>query len=233
MPVAKKNEMDSTLEFVIGVVLFIPIAAYFLIKWVFQALFWILRSLSTASEAAEEKWRKQAEKKKSQPAKIPLPAAWNAMIREKEGAEAPEEAPDDWDEEDEYEDDEEDEDLTDVWEDPEDQNNGPVIFESVQPEKAAARKDGMDMATIIGAGKYVFGEDLPLGKYDLKVVSGDGDLIIRYGETEDDETWISMGKDTEHAQEYRNLSLEQGRYFTLDDSLRVAISRSKMLEIDP
>ena len=230
---AKKNEMDSTLEFIIGVVLFIPIAAYFLIKWVFQALFWILKHLGIAWEAAEEKCRKKAEKKKAQAAKAPLPEAVHALNRKTETVQAPEEAPDDWDEEDEFEDDEEDEDLTDVWEDSEDPNDGPVIFESVQPEKAAAGKDGMDMATIIGAGKYVFGEDLPLGKYDLKVVSGNGTLIIRYGETEDDETWINMGKDNDYAQEYRNLSLERGYYFSLDDNLRVTISRSKMLEIDP
>ena len=88
------------------------------------------------------------------------------------------------------------------------------------------------MATIIGAGKYVFGEDIPLGKYNLKVISGEGMLTIRDGKTEDDETWINMGTSRDYAHEYRNLSLKGGYFFSLDGNLQVEISKSKMLEID-
>ena len=38
------------------------------------------------------------------------------------------------------------------------------------------------MATIIGAGKYVFGENIPMGQYDLKAVSGKSTLKIQIGE---------------------------------------------------
>ena len=88
------------------------------------------------------------------------------------------------------------------------------------------------MATMIYAGKYVFGEDIPLGKYNLKVISGNGSLTIRYGQTEDDEDCMEFGTGPECVHEYRNLSLPQGRYFALEDNLQVEISRSKMLEID-
>lgn len=40
------------------------------------------------------------------------------------------------------------------------------------------RKEVKTMGTVIGAGKYVFGENIPMGQYDLKVVSGKGMLEI-------------------------------------------------------
>lgn len=86
-----------------------------------------------------------------------------------------------------------------------------------------------EMATIIGAGKYVFGENIPLGKYDLKVVSGKGILKIQ---TEFDEDWLNFGKEEGFAETYSGLSLPKDWYFSLDGDLRVEISKSKMIEIE-
>lgn len=86
------------------------------------------------------------------------------------------------------------------------------------------------VATIIGAGKYVFGEDLPLGKYDLRVISGTG--LLKIQTEEDDESWVSLGQDTRSAKDYHGLSLPQGWYFSLDGNLQVEITKSKMLKIE-
>lgn len=94
-----------------------------------------------------------------------------------------------------------------------------------------------DMATIIGAGKYVFGEDVPVGKFDLKVVSGSGMLMIQTseadGEDEVEEKWQNMGIGKKgFAETYRGLSLPAGWYFAIDGDLKVEISKTKMLEIE-
>lgn len=90
----------------------------------------------------------------------------------------------------------------------------------------------------IGAGKYVFGEDLPLGKYDLKVISGSGALLIQSGAKVDKdgdypEKYIYLSEEEDDgATSYRGISLPQGWYFTLDDNVIVKITKSKMLVID-
>lgn len=239
--VAKKSDTDAVLEFVIGVILVIPIAAFFLLKWVFHGILWLIAAM--------------AEKKKTAAGKEPVSPAKPGRkpgLLQKKRMESPMLETDDhgsdesepWDED--IDDEEEDDFDSFEEEDEEEYDDFESVDESLieepceddQTQLAGFRdftvgRDDSEMATIIGAGKYVFGEDLPMGKYDLKVVSGHGCLKIRYGSTEDDETWINMGKGTDDAKEYRNLSLEQGRYFMLEDSLRVEITRSRMLVIDP
>lgn len=100
----------------------------------------------------------------------------------------------------------------------------------VSSELEVISSEGFNMATTIGAGKYVFGEDLPLGKYDLKVISGKGMLKIQI--EDDDESWMNFGRDTGFANDYHGLSLPQGWYFSLDGNLQVEITKSKMLEIE-
>lgn len=85
------------------------------------------------------------------------------------------------------------------------------------------------MATVIGAGKYILGEDIPLGKYDLKVISGNGLLKIQI---EDDEEWQALGEENGNANSYHGLSLPEGFYFSLGGDLQVEISKSKMIEIE-
>ena len=88
------------------------------------------------------------------------------------------------------------------------------------------------MATVIGAGKYVFGEDIPLGKYNLKVIEGDGLLCIHYSTDESDVGIQHLGFADYEAKSYSGLSLPQGMWFTIQGSVIVEISKSKMLEIE-
>ena len=95
--------------------------------------------------------------------------------------------------------------------------------------KEIFEKGGDDLATIIGAGKYIFGEDIPLGKYTLKAVSGNGTLSFPQ---DDGEYWINLGVDDYSAKSFTGLSLEQGMYFTLDGNVEVEITKTKMIEIE-
>lgn len=82
----------------------------------------------------------------------------------------------------------------------------------------------------IGAGRYAFGKNVPEGIYDLKRISGDGDLRIYYRSENVGSDIIFFSSDD--AKEYRGLDSEIVEYFTLDDSLKVEITKSKMLEIE-
>lgn len=84
------------------------------------------------------------------------------------------------------------------------------------------------MATVIGAGKYIFGVNIPLGQYDLKVISGHGWLEIQNAST--DAVYLGTGKDS--AKSYTGLTLPKDKAFSLSGDLQVEISKTKMLEID-
>lgn len=105
-------------------------------------------------------------------------------------------------------------------------------------EKENDRMETVGMATRIGAGKYVFGEDLPVGKYDLNAVFGSGSLHIQKSDQKDDdgeypEKYIYLSEDPKRgASGYRGLSLPGGWYFSLDSNVVVEITKSKMLEIE-
>lgn len=93
-----------------------------------------------------------------------------------------------------------------------------------------------DMATIIGAGKYTFGLNIPMGCYDLKVVSGAGQFKFQTSEKDEcgrcNIDWMDMGKSRDVADGYKGLTLPQGWFFSLEDSLKVEITKSKMIEIE-
>ena len=96
------------------------------------------------------------------------------------------------------------------------------------------KKEVKNMATIIGAGKYVFGENIPMGQYDLKAVSGKGTLKIQIGEGDDfDDKWQNMGYNVKgFAETYSGLTLPKGWFFAIDGDLKCEITKSKMLEIE-
>ncbi len=103
--------------------------------------------------------------------------------------------------------------------------------------KKPEKMEEVDMATVIGSGKYVFGEDIPMGKYDLKATSGSGMLMIQTSEAKNgedvEERWHNMSPDKKNfAETYHGLSLPYGWYFILDGDLKVEITRTKMLEIE-
>ena len=92
---------------------------------------------------------------------------------------------------------------------------------------------GTDMAAVLGAGKYVFGDNLPTGRFDLKVVSGNGELRIQtLMDGEWDETWICFGVEDTRAHTYHGLSLPKGKWFEVTGNVVFEISRSKMIELD-
>lgn len=102
----------------------------------------------------------------------------------------------------------------------------------VSPQESE-KKEVKNMATIIGAGKYVFGENIPMGQYDLKAVSGKGTLKIQIGDGDDfDDKWQNMGYNVKgFAETYSGLTLPKGWFFAIDGDLKCEITKSKMLEI--
>ena len=89
------------------------------------------------------------------------------------------------------------------------------------------------MATKLGAGKYVFGENIPEGKYNLKAISGEGLLLIQKFENgEWDEEAIDFGTEKYCAKTYHGLSLPKGWYFKVTDNVVFEITRATMIEIE-
>lgn len=90
------------------------------------------------------------------------------------------------------------------------------------------------MATKLGAGKYIFGENIPMGSYNLSVVSGTGLLFI---EKEENGEWsedfaIYFGTAKEDAKTYNGLSLPKGKYFRVTGNVVFEISKAAMIHID-
>ena len=89
------------------------------------------------------------------------------------------------------------------------------------------------MATTLGAGKYIFGVDIPEGKYNLKAISGDG--VLKFEKFECDfwtVNWMCFGVEKESAKSYYGLSLPKDRYFEVSGSVVFEITRSTMIEIE-
>lgn len=91
----------------------------------------------------------------------------------------------------------------------------------------------VEMATILGAGKYVFGEDIPIGKYNLKAISGVGMLQIqKQTDGEWHEEWINFGIEDYCAKTYYGLSLPKNKYFEVTGNVTFEITKSKMIVIE-
>lgn len=89
------------------------------------------------------------------------------------------------------------------------------------------------MATTLGAGKYVFGVDIPEGKYNLKAVSGSGMLQIqKLIDGTWDEEWINFGVEKHCAKTYHGLSLPKNKYFAMTGNVVFEISKATMIEIE-
>lgn len=89
------------------------------------------------------------------------------------------------------------------------------------------------MATTLGAGKYVFGEDIPEGKYNLKAISGSGLLKIQeIIEGQSTEDWMNFGVTKECAKTYHSLSLPKGQYFAVTGNVVFEITKATMIEIE-
>lgn len=105
-----------------------------------------------------------------------------------------------------------------------------------QPEKKTKKKEKEFMATVLGAGKYVFGEDIPMGKYNLKALSGEGYLIIQKSAEDSDgriqEQLENFGMGKYCAKTYYGLSLPSGFYFQISGNIRFEITKAQKIEIE-
>ena len=90
----------------------------------------------------------------------------------------------------------------------------------------------LDMATVLGAGTYVFGKNIPKGEYDLFAVRGRG-TITPY-DREGEEQWlIHFGlDDNDYAREYRGMSSDEVKKFVVEGSVEFEIKRSQMITIE-
>lgn len=100
-------------------------------------------------------------------------------------------------------------------------------------KKSAEEEEAFAMATTLGAGKYVFGVDIPEGKYNLRAISGSGGLEIQKlidGTWE--EEYMSFGVEKYNAQTYHGLSLPKNKYFEVSGNVVFEITKAKMIEIE-
>lgn len=100
-------------------------------------------------------------------------------------------------------------------------------------EKNNNMQENLEMATTLGAGKYVFGVDIPEGKYNLKAISGSGSLEIQKlidGTWEED--YMSFGVEEHNVKTYHGLSLPKNRYFEVSGNVVFEITRATMIEIE-
>ena len=89
------------------------------------------------------------------------------------------------------------------------------------------------MATTLGAGKYIFGIDIPEGRYNLKAVSGSGILQIqKFMNGSWDEEWINFGIEEYCAKTYHGLSLPKNKYFEVTGNVIFEITKAKKIEIE-
>lgn len=81
---------------------------------------------------------------------------------------------------------------------------------------------------VIGAGNYIFGQNFPTGIFDLQVLSGEGAFWIHSPNDDSSVNW--MGGD-HGAMSWNGLSSEGNKSFTLEGSLRVRVTRARMIQI--
>ena len=104
-------------------------------------------------------------------------------------------------------------------------------FDRIKPSTEKENETAM----VLGAGQYVFGENLPLGRYDLRVISGSGSLVI---DAQDhtgkwkDTTFVVLGTDKGCATAYRGLSLPEGKKFLVNGDVLFEITRAEVIRID-
>lgn len=82
---------------------------------------------------------------------------------------------------------------------------------------------------IIGAGKYVFGEDIPLGKYCIKAVSGEGKVISVNKTGEESEAFFKADDDLQSA--FYGYSPSEGSVLVVGRGLMIEITPAKPIEI--
>lgn len=89
-----------------------------------------------------------------------------------------------------------------------------------------------EMATILKAGRYVFGKNIPNGMYDLIAVSGGGWFTIFDKDDGEDLIWLGEKEDGTGAKEYNGLDSDVVKQFTLEGNVEVKIAKARMVVIE-
>lgn len=96
---------------------------------------------------------------------------------------------------------------------------------------------------ILAPGKYIFGPDLPLGAYLLRIVRGAGKIETFWkrekGEDEDVRGYAYIGLSVDwdgtlkdHPLEYRLQGTKTGEWFIIDADLTCEISKADAIQFD-
>ena len=91
------------------------------------------------------------------------------------------------------------------------------------------------MATVLGAGEYICGENIPSGRYNLIAKSGSGLLRVEKINEKDErqeELHMLFGTDKSYAKTYYGLVLSPGKSFKVIGSVVFEISKAEMINID-
>lgn len=94
------------------------------------------------------------------------------------------------------------------------------------------------MSTVIGAGRYVFGENIPEGCYDVRLLTEDATISLYKGRgmASYDVDYIYLTRGDSGISEYAGLSSSACRWFTVSSSgskkVQLEITKSKVLEIE-
>ena len=91
------------------------------------------------------------------------------------------------------------------------------------------------MATVLGAGEYICGENIPSGRYNLIAKSGTGMLTIEKRSERgkrQEEVQMSFGVWKYDAKTYYGLVLTSGISFKVSGSVVFEISKAEMINID-
>lgn len=83
----------------------------------------------------------------------------------------------------------------------------------------------------LGPGNYRFGVDVPPGKYDLEVVSGDGQVYLILPRQKEYSFYQDMDKDGGKTHEYANLRCPRGAVLWIEGSLQIKLKFSAKQDI--
>lgn len=102
-----------------------------------------------------------------------------------------------------------------------------LIEDKIDMLRATQTSNTISTATKLGAGKYVFGVNIPEGTYDLKAIFGSGVLTI----ASENEVKLNFGDELNCAKTYHGLSLSKNQYFEVTGNVVFEITKTTMIEI--
>ena len=85
------------------------------------------------------------------------------------------------------------------------------------------------MATI-GAGRYIVGEDIPLGKYSLKALAGKGNVIYKNDAGDDCKIFFYAANDLQNT--YYGLTLFDRSVMIIETGLVLEIKKAEPIVIE-